>query len=92
VSGSVYPVFGVVFAKCIETFSLTDRHQRQVQGNRNALWFFIIAIGATLTMGCQLYLFSNAAARLTAKLRSLSFKAILRQDSKSRFVVDMNPY
>ncbi len=63
-------------------FSLTDPHERRVQGDLNALYFFIIAIGATVTMGSQVYLFSGAAARLTAKLRSLSFKAILRQDSK----------
>ena len=36
-----------------------------------------------LSMGFQNYMFSTAAARLTAKLRSLSFRAILRQDSKS---------
>lgn len=42
---------------------------------------FIIAILATLSIGMQNYLFSSAAARLTSKLRSLSFKAILRQDS-----------
>jgi ATP-binding cassette subfamily B (MDR/TAP) protein 1 len=42
---------------------------------------FIIAIIATMSIGMQNYLFSSAAARLTSKLRSLSFKAILRQDS-----------
>ena len=81
-TGGVYPAFGLIFAKTIQMFSLTDPHERRVQGDLNALYFFIIAIGATVTMGSQVYLFSGAAARLTAKLRSLSFKAILRQDSK----------
>ena len=81
-TGAVYPVFGLIFAKTIQTFSLTDPHDRRVQGDRNALYFFIIAIGATILMGSQVYLFSGAASRLTSKLRSLSFKAILRQDSK----------
>jgi len=80
VTGGVYPAFGLIFAKTIQMFSLTDPHERRVQGDLNALYFFIIAIGATVTMGSQVYLFSGAAARLTAKLRSLSFKAILRQD------------
>ncbi|KAK2465352.1 hypothetical protein APHAL10511_002706 [Amanita phalloides] len=80
VTGLVYPAFGIVFARCIQTFALTDPHQRRVQGDRNALWFFLIAIVSTLCMGLQIYLFSYAAARLTSKLRSMSFKAILRQD------------
>lgn len=33
-----------------------------------------------MTIGMQNYLFTRAAANLTAKLRSLSFRAILRQD------------
>jgi hypothetical protein len=32
-------------------------------------------------IGFQNYLFSSSAAKLTRKLRSLSFRAILRQDS-----------
>ena len=43
---------------------------------------FLIAIGSTIAMGCQNYFFGVAAANLTSRLRSLSFKAILRQDSE----------
>jgi hypothetical protein len=35
-----------------------------------------------MSIGMQNYLFTIAAANLTSKLRSLSFKAILRQDSE----------
>ncbi|KAF8194139.1 P-loop containing nucleoside triphosphate hydrolase protein [Pholiota molesta] len=52
---------------------------RRHQGDRNALWMFIIAILHD-AIGCQNYLFSVAAAKLTSRLRNLSFKAILRQD------------
>jgi ATP-binding cassette, subfamily B (MDR/TAP), member 1 len=95
----VYPAFGVVFAKGISAFSLTSAAERRFQGDRNALWyvwfwsvqlpaytslrFFLIAIISTGAIGCQNYLFSSAAASLTARLRSLSFKAILRQDGTS---------
>ena len=34
-----------------------------------------------ISIGGQNYLFASAAASLTSKLRSLSFRAILRQDS-----------
>jgi hypothetical protein len=43
---------------------------------------FIIAILAMISIGCQNFLFSSAAASLSSKLRSLSLRAILRQDSK----------
>lgn len=82
VTGMVYPAFGLVFAKGINTFALTDPHQRRVEGDRNALWFFIIAIVSSLGMGVQIKSFGTAVSRLSANLRSLSFRAILRQDGK----------
>ncbi|TFK40835.1 P-loop containing nucleoside triphosphate hydrolase protein [Crucibulum laeve] len=79
-TGMVYPAFGIVYAKGIEGFSLTDRADVRFAGDRNALWFFLIAIISTVAIGCQNYLFSAAAATLTSRLRTLSFRAILRQD------------
>ena len=76
----VYPAFGIVFAKGIQGFSELDPAQRSHDGNRNALWLFVIAILSTLAIGFQNYLFGSAAAVLTARLRMLSFKALLRQD------------
>ncbi|CAK5279585.1 unnamed protein product [Mycena citricolor] len=78
-SGGVFPSFGIVYAKGINGFSELG-HSRRVAGDRNALWFFIIAIASTFFIGFQNYLFASAAATLTTKLRRLSFKAILRQD------------
>lgn len=43
---------------------------------------FIISLIAFMTIGTQNYLFGASAAELTAKLKSLSFKAILRQDGE----------
>jgi len=80
IGGLVYPAFGVVFAKGIEGFSKLTPEERQHDGDRNALWFFIIAIGATLAIWGQNFFFTSSAAALTARLRTLSFKAILRQD------------
>ena len=81
-SGLVYPAFGVVYALGINAFSDLDPHQRRHDGDRAALYFLIIAIGSTCTIGIHNYMFASAAATLTAKLRSLSFRAILRQDGK----------
>ncbi|KAF8957254.1 P-loop containing nucleoside triphosphate hydrolase protein [Flammula alnicola] len=79
-TGMVYPAFGVVYAKGIDGFSQLEASQRRHDGDRNALWMFIIAIISTMSIGFQNFLFASAAASLTARLRTLSFKAILRQD------------
>ncbi|KAJ7366944.1 P-loop containing nucleoside triphosphate hydrolase protein [Mycena albidolilacea] len=78
-TGCVFPAFGIVYAKGIQGFSM-EGHARRHAGDRNALYFFIIAILSTFCIGFQNYLFSSSAAKLTRKLRSLSFRAILRQD------------
>ncbi len=87
-TGMVYPAFGIVYAKAVTTFQSTDHHTLRHAGDRNALWFFIIAILSAITIGVQNYTFGAAAANLTHKLRALSFKAILRQDSKSPGISD----
>jgi len=51
-------------------------------GDRNALWFFIVAVCAALAGAVQNYALMKAAADLTAKLRAMIFQATLRQDSK----------
>ncbi|KAJ4482117.1 P-loop containing nucleoside triphosphate hydrolase protein [Lentinula aciculospora] len=78
-TGLVFPAYGIVYAQGINGFAETG-HAERVAGDRNALWFFLIAIISCFTIGIQNYNFSASAANLTAKLRSLSFRAILRQD------------
>lgn len=89
-SGLVYPAFGVVYAKGINAFSDLDPHQRRHDGDRAALYLFVIALVSTCTIGLENYMFASAAATLTAKLRSLSFRAILRQDSKCLLICRHN--
>ena len=51
-------------------------------GDRNALWFFVAAIVASVGAGAQNYALGQAASDLTAKLRAMIFKATLRQDGE----------
>jgi ATP-binding cassette subfamily B (MDR/TAP) protein 1 len=80
ITGMVYPAYGVVFGKGIEGFSQLDNATRRHEGDRNALWLFILAIVSSVGFAFQNYFFASSASTLTAKLRSLSFRAILRQD------------
>ncbi|THH28698.1 hypothetical protein EUX98_g5479 [Antrodiella citrinella] len=79
-TGLVYPAFGIVYAKGVNGFADLGSHQRRHDGDRNALWLFVIALISMITIGVQNFFFASSAADLTSKLRSLSFRAILRQD------------
>ncbi|KAI6030747.1 P-loop containing nucleoside triphosphate hydrolase protein [Pisolithus orientalis] len=79
-TGMVFPVFAIIYAKAIDGFSQTDPSVRRHDGNMNALWFFIVAIVSSVVIAIQNYVFALAASELTTKLRTLSFRAILRQD------------
>ena len=78
----VYPAFGILYAKGINGFSDPNPHQRRHDSDRTALYFFIISLIASCSMCFQYYMFAFASATLTVKIRSLSFRAILRQDSE----------
>ncbi|KAF8755102.1 P-loop containing nucleoside triphosphate hydrolase protein [Rhizoctonia solani] len=80
VTGLVYPVMGIVYSQAIVGFSDRDRAKVRRSGDRNALWFFIIAIVSAISIAIQNLVFGMTASRLTSKLRTLSFRAILRQD------------
>jgi ATP-binding cassette subfamily B (MDR/TAP) protein 1 len=79
-TGSVYPAFGIVYAKSLAGFSEQDPHERRHAGDRNALWLFIISILSALAIGIQSWMYNNAATKLSAVLRDRSFSAILSQD------------
>ncbi|KAF9477698.1 multidrug resistance protein 1 [Pholiota conissans] len=83
--GCVYPAFGIVYARAVTTFQIVPddavaRHELRAEGNRNALWFFVIALLSTAAMAVQTFFLARSAAALTSTLRYLSFKSILRQD------------
>ncbi|KAH9858203.1 P-loop containing nucleoside triphosphate hydrolase protein [Lenzites betulinus] len=79
-NGAAYPAMGVVFALGIDGFADTTNGQRRHDGDRNALWFFVIALAGMLVNGLQHGCFGNAAVVLSTRLRSLAFRSILRQD------------
>ncbi|KAK7461381.1 hypothetical protein VKT23_008560 [Stygiomarasmius scandens] len=79
-TGLVYPAYGIVFSKGVQGFTSNDLQRMRHDNDRVALWFFLIAITSMFSIGLQNFYFSSAAATVTARLRTLSFKAILRQD------------
>ncbi|TFK23399.1 multidrug resistance protein 1 [Coprinopsis marcescibilis] len=79
-TGMTYPAFGLVFATGIDSFSAPTADERRFKGDRTALWLFVVAVLATAAIALSNYFYYISAAALTARLRSLSFKAMMRQD------------
>ncbi len=79
-SGCVYPALAILFGKSIAAFSQTDSGELRRQSDRNALWYFISAIASAFAILLQNGCLSRSAESLTAKLRSMTFRAMLRQD------------
>ncbi|TIA91996.1 hypothetical protein E3P99_00799 [Wallemia hederae] len=85
-SGAVYPSgFAVVFGRVIQNLSLSPsspnyHEQMRHNGDRDALYFFVIAIGATIAIYIQSLLMHSAGEMLTYILRHKSFAKLLRSD------------
>ncbi|CAG8486333.1 2351_t:CDS:2 [Paraglomus occultum] len=79
VSGIIHPIFAIIFANILSTFSKTGDDLRS-GANFWALMFLIIAFAILLSYFTQNAAFGFSGERLTVRTRSMSFAAILRQD------------
>ncbi|GAA6048222.1 hypothetical protein JCM3770_006486, partial [Rhodotorula araucariae] len=82
-SGCVYPCFGIVFGGMISAFQLDPATQGGLlrhEGDRHALWCFIIAILSTIAVIVQTWMFGDTAEILCGKIRLNTFTSTLRQD------------
>ncbi|KAM4705764.1 ATP-dependent translocase ABCB1-like [Rhinophrynus dorsalis] len=80
ISGGIYPTFAVIFGKVIGAFQEQDPIKKSQRTCLLSLMFFVlglISFTVHITMG---YMFGMSGENLTMRLRSLSFKALLRQD------------
>ncbi|KAI6035808.1 P-loop containing nucleoside triphosphate hydrolase protein [Pisolithus marmoratus] len=79
-TGMIFPMISIIYGKAISGFSQTDPSARRHESDVAALWFFIVAMTSSVVLAIQNYVLKSAASELTTKLRTLSFRAILRQD------------
>ncbi|XP_075422827.1 ATP-dependent translocase ABCB1-like isoform X2 [Ascaphus truei] len=80
VCGGIYPTFAVIFGKVIGAFQELDpvkKSQRTILLSLMFLTLGVISLIVYIIMG---FAFGISGENLTMRLRSLSFKALLRQD------------
>ncbi|XP_011362486.1 phosphatidylcholine translocator ABCB4 isoform X3 [Pteropus vampyrus] len=79
-NGALQPAFSVIFSEMIEIFGLRDDEVKQQKCNMISLLFLGLGITSFFTFFLQGFTFGKAGEILTTRLRSMAFKAMLRQD------------
>ncbi|CAJ0645863.1 8190_t:CDS:10 [Entrophospora sp. SA101] len=81
VTGSVMPLFALVFSSILEVFSRTDDPDGlRSRANFWAAMFGVIALVSGLANFIQVTSFSLSAERLTKRLRTMTFTSLVKQE------------
>ncbi|KAM5141520.1 ATP-dependent translocase ABCB1-like isoform 1-T3 [Mantella aurantiaca] len=80
ISGGIYPTFAVIFGKVIGSFSITDENERSQKTILLSLMFLALGVISLVVYIIMGFSFGISGENLTLRLRSLSFKALLRQE------------
>eukprot|EP00069_Balaena_mysticetus_P008165 bmy_19468T0 len=79
-NGALQPAFSVIFSEIIEIFGPGDDEVKQQKCNMFSLLFLGLGIISFFTFFLQGFTLGKAGEILTTRLRSMAFKAMLRQD------------
>ncbi|XP_060076812.1 ATP-dependent translocase ABCB1-like [Ylistrum balloti] len=78
--GAVQPAFAIIFASILDAFASTDEAYQRQEINRFVIILSGIAVGSLIALTLQGYMFGKSGEMLTLRIRSLTFKAMLRQE------------
>nr|XP_006823098.1 PREDICTED: multidrug resistance protein 1A-like [Saccoglossus kowalevskii] len=80
INGAVQPAFAVVFSKIIGIFSNPNEDEIRADANFFSLLFVVIGVVSGLAYLLQSTMFGKSGEELTMRLRSLTFRAMLKQE------------
>lgn len=80
VVGASFPVFAVLFGEMYGILSGDDPEDIQRQANFYSLLFLVLGLATGIGTFLQTYMFTFAGVRLTSRLRSMTFKAMMSQE------------
>ncbi|XP_073754844.1 phosphatidylcholine translocator ABCB4 isoform X5 [Callorhinus ursinus] len=79
-NGALQPAFSIIFSEMVAVFGPGDDEVKQQKCNMFSLLFLGLGIISFFTFFLQGFTFGKAGEILTTRLRSLAFRAMLRQD------------
>ncbi|KAM4688620.1 ATP-dependent translocase ABCB1-like [Discoglossus pictus] len=80
IAGGIYPTFAVIFGKVIGAFQEQDPNKRSQRTALLSLIFLMLGLISLVVHIIMGFMFGKSGENLTMRLRSRSFKALLRQD------------
>ncbi|XP_071519936.1 ATP-dependent translocase ABCB1-like [Panulirus ornatus] len=80
IQGTCVPLYAVLFGEVLGTLAVVEETEARKEANFYALLFLMIGIVAAVSMFMQSFMFSLSGEILTARLRKLTFAAMLRQE------------
>jgi ATP-binding cassette subfamily B (MDR/TAP) protein 1 len=78
--GVAFPVFALVFGEIYGILSTPDLAFIRAQANMFSIYFLILGIAAGIGAFLQAYMFTYAGVFLTSRLRSMTFKSMMKQE------------
>lgn len=78
--GASFPAFAVLFGEMYGILSLNDPIEIQKNANFYSILFLGLGVSTGLSTFIQTYMFNFAGVKLTSRLRSLTFNAMMSQD------------
>ena len=78
--GASFPAFAVLFGEMYGTLSLEDAEEVQRNANFYSLLFLGLGVTTGISTFIQTYMFNYAGVKLTSRLRSQTFNAMMSQE------------
>ncbi|XP_077296429.1 multidrug resistance protein homolog 49-like [Arctopsyche grandis] len=80
VLGGTLPAFAILFGNVYAVLSMDDIDEIMRETYLYCVYFLILGVVTGLGIFTQIYVFSVSGAKLTSRLRSMSFEALLKQE------------
>nr|AJG01604.1 ATP-binding cassette sub-family B MDR/TAP member 1 [Dreissena polymorpha] len=80
VNGGAMPAFAVIFSEILGVFAILDEGEQEKKIIQYVLMFVGVGVISLIAYFVQGYMFGRSGEYLTLRLRSMSFKAMLRQE------------
>ncbi|KAK8735748.1 hypothetical protein OTU49_005300 [Cherax quadricarinatus] len=78
--GVIMPAYAVLFGEVLGTLSIAEPDEARREADLYALLFLVMGFIAAVSMFMQAYMFALSGELLTARLRKLTFNAMLHQE------------
>ncbi|KAL1517855.1 hypothetical protein ABEB36_001563 [Hypothenemus hampei] len=78
--GATMPMFAIIFGSILQVLQDTDEDYVRSETNKYVLYFVYAGILSFVATFLQMYMFGRAGQKLTYRIRSRMFEALLRQE------------